>query len=136
VILMTLGIYIYRGSIVLIGWGTSLMILLFIESFFVFLKGVPDSLINNVMTISIICSFFVGFILGYFPKAGVFCLGLWIGIVISLTLNNVALYYIETDIPNLSLYILMPMLGMGFGVLILFIKRTFITLASCTYNLM
>ncbi|MFM7857592.1 MAG: hypothetical protein ACKO96_38140, partial [Flammeovirgaceae bacterium] len=77
--------------------GTALMLLLFIESFFVFLKGVPDSLINNVMLISIISSFFVGFILGYFPQAGVFCLGLWIGFIIALTLNNVAFYYIETS---------------------------------------
>ena len=94
IILMVLGVYIYRGSIVLIGMGTSFVILLFIESFFVFLKGVPDYLIFNIMILSIICSFFVGFILGYFPQAGVFCLGLWIGIIISLTLNNVGLYHI------------------------------------------
>lgn len=42
VILMILGIYIYRGSIVLIGWGTSFIILTMIESLFVYLKGVPS----------------------------------------------------------------------------------------------
>jgi len=121
--------------IVLIGWGTSLMLLLFIESFFVFLKGVPDSLINNVILISIICSFFVGFILGYFPQAGVFCLGLWIGFVIALTLNNVAFYYLNTNPSNLMLLIVMPVLGVGFGILILYIRRTFITFASCKISL-
>lgn len=85
------------------------------------------------MLISIICSFFVGFILGYFPQAGVFCLGLWIGFVIALTLNNVAFYYLKLNPPNLILYIVMPVLGVGFGILILYIKRTFITFASCKY---
>jgi hypothetical protein len=42
VILMVLGIYIYRGSIVLIGWGTCFIILIMIESLFVFLRGVPS----------------------------------------------------------------------------------------------
>jgi hypothetical protein len=42
---MVLGIYIYRGSIVLIGWATAFAILVGIESFFIFVKGVPDNII-------------------------------------------------------------------------------------------
>ncbi len=131
VILMVFGVYIYRGSIVLIGWGTATLILLIIESFFVFLKGVPESLIQNVIIITLICSFFVGYILGYFPKAGVFCLGIWIGGVIALTLNNIAFYYIQSNPPNLVLYIVSPVLCVSFGVIILYIRRAFITFASC-----
>ena len=131
VILMILGIYIYRGSIILIGCGTSFGILIMIESFFVFVRGVPDTTIQNVIILSIIASFFVGYILGYFPKAGIFCMGMWIGIIISLTLNNVCLYYIDSDPSNLSLIIVMPILSVGFGLLILFIKKTFIIFASC-----
>lgn len=131
IILMVFGVYIYRGSIVLIGWGTSALILLMIESLFVFLKGVPDSTIKNVIVLTLICSFFVGYILGYFPKAGVFCMGLWIGGVIALTLNNIAFYYIQSNPTNLVLYIVSPVLCIGFGILILYIRRAFITFASC-----
>lgn len=133
IILMVLGVYIYRGSIVLIGWGTFFIILMMIESLFVFLKGVPDSLIQNVLILTLICSFFVGYILGYFPKAGVFCMGLWIGFVIALTLNNIAFYYINSSQPNLVLYIVLPVLSIGFGILILYIRRAFITFASCKH---
>ncbi len=131
-ILMVLGIYIYRGSIVLIGWGTCFIILTMIESLFVYLRGVPSSLLLNVLVLTLISSFFVGYILGYFPKAGIFCMGLWIGFVITLTLNNVAFYHINSNPSNLMLYIVMPVLSIGFGILILFIKRTFIIFASCT----
>jgi hypothetical protein len=129
---MILGIYIYRGSIVLIGWGTAFIILVMIESLFVFLRGVPDTLIENVLILTVICSFFVGYLLGWFPKAGVFCMGLWIGFVITLTLNNIAFYYISSNPSNLVLYIVLPVLSISFGLIILCIKRTFIIFASCT----
>jgi hypothetical protein len=133
VILMVFGVYIYRGSIVLIGWGTSVLILLMIESLFVFLRGVPEMTIQNVIILTLVCSFFVGYILGYFPKAGVFCLGLWIGGVIALTLNNIAFYYISSNPSNLALYIVSPVLCVGFGIIILYIRRAFITFASCKH---
>jgi len=94
---------------------------------------VPDTLIQNVLILTLICSFLVGYILGYFPKAGVFCMGLWIGFVITLTLNNIAFYYISSNPPNLMLYIVTPVLSIGFGILIIFIKRTFIIFASCNF---
>ncbi len=131
IILMVFGIYIYRASVVLIGWGTSTLVLLMIESFFVFLRGVPDNSIKTVVIITLVCSFFVGYILGYFPKAGVFCLGVWIGGVLALTLNNIAFYYIKSNPPNLVLYIISPVLCIGFGIIILYIRRAFITFASC-----
>ena len=134
VILMVLGIYIYRGSIVLIGWATAFIILILIESFFVFERGVPDTLLVNVVVITIITSFFVGYVVGYFPKAGLFCMGMWIGFVISLTLNNIALYHIDSNPANLALYIILPILSISFGVLTLFIKKTFIIFASCTLD--
>jgi hypothetical protein len=60
-------------------------------------------------------------------------MGLWIGLVISLTLNNIALYFISSSPSNLPLIIIIPILGIGFGFLTLFIKKTFIVFASCTY---
>jgi ABC-type molybdate transport system permease subunit len=62
-------------------------------------------------------------------------MGLWIGFVIALTLNNIAFYYINSTPSNLMLYIVLPVLSIGFGILILFIKRTFIIFASCNYSL-
>lgn len=82
---------------------------------------------------TIITSFFVGYIVGYFPKAGIFCMGMWIGFVITLTLNNIAFYYIDSNPSNLMLYIVLPILSVGFGILIQFIKKTFIIFASCNF---
>lgn len=91
---MILGVYMYRVTIVIIGWSTAFLILLAIEQTVVFIPGVPEDDLENVMIITIICSFFVGYVLAYFPKAGLFCMGMWIGLIITLTLNNVALYLI------------------------------------------
>lgn len=132
VILMVLGIYIYRGSIVLIGWGTVFILLTMLESLFVFHRGVPSSILQNVLILTTITSFFVGYSVGFFPKVGLFCMGMWIGLVISLTLNNVAFYYIDSNPSNLMLYIVTPILSVGFGILIQFIKKTFIIFSSCT----
>lgn len=82
------------------------------------------------MTITLIASFFVGYILGYFPKAGVVCMGLWIGGLIALTLNNIAFYYIDSNPSNLVLYIVAPVLSVSFGIIIIYIKKAFITFAS------
>ncbi len=68
---------------------------------------------------------------GYFPKVGIFIQGCWIGLIISLTLNNVAFYYIKSNPANLTLWIVMPILCVLFGVLTLFIKKTFIIFATC-----
>lgn len=68
---------------------------------------------------------------GYFPKVGIFIQGCWIGLIISLTLNNVAFYHIKSNPANLTLWIVMPILCVLFGVLSLFIKKTFIIFATC-----
>lgn len=91
-------------------------------------------ILETVLILTIITSFIVGYVLGYFPKAGVFCLGMWIGFVISLTLNNVAFYYIDSNPSNLTLYIVLPILSIGFGILTQFIKKAFIIFASCTFD--
>ena len=80
---------------------------------------------------TIVSSFFVGYILTYFPKAGIFCMGMWIGIIISLSLNNVCLYFINSNPSNLALYIIMPIISVGFGIISICVKRTFIIFASC-----
>ena len=98
------------------------------------MRGIPDGILKDVIIMSIAASFFVGYILGYFPKAGIFCMGMWIGIIISLTLNNICLYFINSNPSNLALYIIMPILSIAFGVISIFLKRTFIIFASCIYG--
>lgn len=85
------------------------------------------------MLITIICSFFVGYVMAYFPKAGLFCMGMWIGLILSLTLNNVALYLIYSTPQNLPLYIVLPVLCIGFGILTVCVKRKFIIFATCNF---
>ena len=84
------------------------------------------------MVLTIICGFFVGYVLAYFPKAGLFCMGMWIGLIISLTFNNVCLYLIYSTPENLPLFIMMPVLCVAFGVLTVCVKRKFIIFATCT----
>jgi hypothetical protein len=131
---MVFGIYMYRVTIVLIGWATSLIILLFIQQNIVFMPGVPDQVLNDCMMLTVICSFFVGYVLGYFPKAGLFCMGMWIGMIISLTLNNVVFYLIISNPTNLTLYIVLPVLAVIFGILTLCIKKTIIIFATCNLH--
>jgi len=64
---------------------------------------------------------------------GIFLLGGWIGIIISLTLNNVAFYFIKSNPANLTLWIAMPVLGVLFGLLSLYITRAFTIFATCTH---
>ena len=97
------------------------------------MRGVPNQILLNVLILTIITGFFAGYISGYFPKAGIFCMGMWIGLVITLTLNNICFYFMDLNPPNLMLYIVTPVLSIGFGIIILCIKKTFIIFASCTY---
>ena len=128
---MVLGVYIYRASIVLIGAFSLFVILLFIEVPFVYLRGVSDDTLGNVMILTVICSFFGGYVSAYFPKVGLFVLGAWLGIIISLTLNNIAFYYIPSDPANLTLWIVMPILAVAFGIIGVCIKKTFIIFSTC-----
>ena len=128
---MVLGVYIYRASIVLIGAFSLFVILLFIEVPFVFERGVSDDILGNVMILTVICSFFGGYVAAYFPKVGLSVLGSWLGIILSLTLNNIAFYYIPSDPANLTLWIVMPILAMAFGIIALCVKKTFIIFSTC-----
>lgn len=60
-------------------------------------------------------------------------MGMWIGMIISLTLNNVVLYLISSNPTNLTLYIVLPVLAVLFGILTLCIKKTIIIFATCNY---
>jgi hypothetical protein len=128
---MTLGIYIYRASIVLLGACSMFFALLAIEIPVIFSPGIPINIISDVLILTAICSFFAGYVFGYFPKMGIFLLGGWIGIIISLTLNNVAFYFIKSTPANLTLWIVMPVLGILFGFISIFITRAFTIFATC-----
>ena len=135
IFLMVLGIYFYRTSLALVGAGSFFLMLLMIESFFVFERGVPDSQISEVLTLSVFTSLLVGYIMGYFPKAGVFCMGGWLGLILSLTLNNVGFYYINSNPQNLTFYIVAPVLSVASGVLTVCLSRKIIMVASCKKTL-
>lgn len=129
--MMLLGIYIYRVTIILLGSATVFVALVSAEAYIAFTPGVSSSFLSNVLIMTAVCSFVAGYVFGYFPKVGLFCMGLWIGAIISLTLNNIALYYIQSTPSNLALYIVLPILGVAFGILTIFIKKSFIIFATC-----
>ena len=86
-----------------------------------------------MLTLTAFLSFLVGYVCGYFPKAGVFCMGVWMGLILALTLNNVAFYHIYSTPYNLTLYIVAPVLGLSGGILTLCLSRTIIIFASCKF---
>jgi hypothetical protein len=133
VILMTLGIYLYKITLLLVGGLAAFFILMLVESAVIFLPGVPNDLINSVLIITGITCIFVGYVTLYFPKAGVFGMGCWVGVFLAFILNNIALYKIKSNPPTLSLIITMSILGVGIGILSLFIKKTFVIASTCTY---
>ena len=134
ILFMLLGIYIYRATAVLIGAASIFFALIAIEAKLVFLPGVPDFLITYTLILTGICSFFLGYVIGYFPKVGIFFIGAWIGLIISLTLNNIAFYHIISEPANLTLWIVMPILSVAFGVLAVCVSKKFIIFATCTYH--
>ena len=57
-------------------------------------------------------------------------MGMWIGLIIALTLNNVAFYRIDSDPPTLPLFIALPILCVAFGIVTICVKKTFIIFAT------
>ena len=130
VVLMLLGLYMYRISIWLVGAVGGFGLLLLVESMVVFKPGVPNSLINSIVIVSGVASLFVGYVTLYFPKLGTFGLGAWIGVILSFILNNVALYRIPSSMATLPLIIRLCVLAVAFGVLALFFKKSFVILST------
>jgi hypothetical protein len=135
IILMVLGIYLYRITLMLLGTLAAFFIFVMVESLLVFQPGVPNDLITSVIVITIITSVLVGYVTLYFPKVGLFVMGMWVGFFLSFILNNIALYHISANPPALPLMITMGILGIGMGVLNLFIKKIFVIISTCTIKL-
>lgn len=129
---MVLGIYLYRITLLLLGTLAAFFIFIMVESIVVFKPGVPNELISSIIIITIITSVLAGYVTLYFPKVGLFVLGMWVGFFLSFILNNIALYHIVSNPPALPLMITMGILGIGMGVLSLFIKKTFVIVSTCT----
>lgn len=120
----------YRITIWLVGGLAGFGILLLIESVIVFLPGVPNDLINSIVIITGITSIFIGYVTLYFPKLGTFGLGAWVGVILSFILNNIALFRIKSSISALPLLITLAILGVVFGVLALFFKKSFVIIST------
>ena len=129
-LMMLLGLYMYKITIWLVGGLAGFGILLLIESVIVFLPGVPNSIINSILIITGITSIFIGYVTLYFPKLGTFGLGAWIGVILAFILNNIALYRIKSSISTLPLLITLGVLGVAFGVLALFFKKSLIIIST------
>lgn len=96
-----------------------------------FIPSAPVNFISNVLILTGITSFFAGYVSGYFPKVGLFCMGIWLGIIVSFTLNNIAFYRINSNPANLTLWIVMPILSVSFGILVICIRRGMIIFSTC-----
>lgn len=120
----------YRVTLLVLGTLAAFFILAMVESLVVFQPGVSNALISSVITITIITSVLAGYVTLYFPKAGLFVMGMWDGFFLSFILNNIALYHIPANPPALPLMITMAILGVGMGIMSLFIKKTFVIVST------
>ena len=131
IILMVLGVYLYRVTLLVLGLLAAFFVLIMVESIVVFQPGVPIELTTSVIVITIVTSVLAGYVTLYFPRVGLFVMGMWVGFFLSFILNNIALYHIVSNPPALPLMITMGILGIGMGVLSLFIKKTFVIVSTC-----
>jgi hypothetical protein len=69
------------------------------------------------LLLAVVCGALIGYLAMTLPKLGFFALGMWLGFVLALMLNNAFLYKIEVDPPQLILYIVMFIFGLLFGML-------------------
>lgn len=133
IILMVLGVYLYRVTLMLLGMLAAFFVLVMVESTVIFQPGVPSELTSSVTVITVVTSVLAGYVALYFPRVGLFVMGMWAGFFLSFILNNIALYHIVSNPPALPLMITMGILGIGMGVLSLFIKKTFVIVSTCKH---
>lgn len=105
------GLAMLGPSLFTIGFVSGFGFLLVLFGEFV-IKPTTNSYVIWVLVIICIA---VGICLGYLAtsltKIGFFALGVWLGVVIAFCINSLFLYKIETNPPDLLLYLLMLILG-------------------------
>jgi hypothetical protein len=92
-----------QNIIIFIGFG--ILVLLFAE--FLITPTTHIILVWVALLLAVVCGALIGYLAMTLPKLGFFALGMWLGFVLALMLNNAFLYKIEVDPPQLILYIVM-----------------------------
>jgi hypothetical protein len=86
------------------------------------------------MWVILACACVLGGITGYAAtksiKAGVFIVGLWLGFILTLAMNNLFLYKIHTDPVKLPFYICFAIVGMIAGISSVFVYKHVIILST------
>lgn len=105
------GLAILGPSLFSIGFLTGFGFLLLLFGEFIIKPTSASVLVWVLIIICVMCGCLVGYLATSLPKIGFFALGIWLGVVSALIINNLFLYKIETNPPDLLLYVLMLVLG-------------------------
>jgi len=105
------GLAMLGPSLFSIGFITGFGFLLLLFGEFIIQPNTNSYLIWTLIFICIVVGVCLGYLATSLPKIGFFALGIWLGVVIAWIINNLFLYKIETNPPDLLLYLLMLILG-------------------------
>lgn len=105
------GLAMLGPSLFTIGFVTGFGFLLLLFGEFIIKPNTSSYLIWTLIFICIVVGTCLGYLATSLPKIGFFALGIWLGVVIAFLINNLFLYNIETNPPDLLLYLLMLVLG-------------------------
>ncbi len=105
------GLAMLGPSLFSIGFITGFGFLLILFGEFIIKPNTNSYLIWTLIFICVVIGICLGYLATSLPKIGFFALGTWLGVVVAFVVNNLFLYKIETNPPDLLLYLLMLVLG-------------------------
>ena len=105
------GLAMLGPSLFTIGFITGFGFLLLLFGEFIIKPNTNTYLIWTLIFICIVVGVCLGYLATSLPKIGFFALGIWLGVVLAFVINNLFLYKIETNPPDLLLYVMMLVLG-------------------------
>lgn len=124
------GLAILKPSLFIVGYISAFGFVILIFGEFLISPDMNVLLIWILLIIAVLLGAVVGYLVTTLPKLGFMALGLWFGFVLAFVINNLFLYKIEVDPPELLLYILMGILGIIFAVLSMYIWRELCIIAT------
>jgi len=94
VILCFFGLKLYKPTMFVIGYLTGFGVIIVIMGEFVIRYDSESVMAYASLIIAVLFGVLLGYVAVSLPKIGFFALGMWLGIVLALLLNNAVLYKI------------------------------------------
>lgn len=117
------GLKIYKPTMFIIGYITGFAVIVVVVGEFVIRYDSESLMAYTCLMIAVFFGVLTGYITIKNPKVGFFALGMWLGVVLALLLNNAILYKIQIGNTTIVLWITIAILSFGMGVLSCFFYK-------------